>query len=123
MKFYGVDLKDCDGVVQQEAMKANAAAFFQSSVDGSFKAQPAGQSLEAATDIFHGVEPRKRGLDLGNPIPGYSGTNRRFDADNIFGTTYQGARVNAVDSNNRIEFEKGETLKQTAQFMPKYAAA
>jgi len=44
--------------------------------------------MEDANRIFHGVEQRKRGHDLGNPIPGYSGHNRRFEADNIFGTTY-----------------------------------
>ena len=88
MKFYGVDIKDSDEVVRQEAMKKAAAAFFETSVDGEFKAGPQGQSLEDANKIFHGVEAKKRGHDLGNPIPGYSGHNRRFEADNIFGTTY-----------------------------------
>jgi len=42
MKFYGVDLKTTDDVVQQEALKRNAAAFFQQSADGDFSAPPPG---------------------------------------------------------------------------------
>lgn len=60
---------------------------------------------------------------MGNPIPGYSGHNRRIEADNIFGATYQAARSNAVDSNVRIDYEKGETLRNTAKFMPSYEQA
>ena len=102
MKFYGVDLGTCDDVVQAEAMKKASAAFFQSSVDGDFGQPPAGQSEDEATKIFHGVETKKQGLQLGAPIPGYSGHNRRIEADNIFGTTYEGSRKNAVESNGRI---------------------
>ena len=79
--------------------------------------------MDAATDIFYGQEAKKKGHQLGNPVPGYSGHNRRFEADNIFGTTYQGSRVSAVDSNVRINYEKGETLKTTAKFMPSYTEA
>ncbi len=79
--------------------------------------------MEAAAAVFHGVEQKKQGLALGNPIPGYSGHNRRFEADNIFGTTYQGSRTSAVESNTRINYEKGETLRTTAKFMPSYSEA
>lgn len=76
--------------------------FFQTSVDGDFGAPPKGQSSDAAAEIFYGVEKKKLGHQLGNPIPGYSGHNRRIEADNIFGTTYEGSRKNAVESNGRI---------------------
>jgi len=79
--------------------------------------------MDDATGVFYGVAAKKDGLKLGNPVPGYSGHNRRFEADNIFGTTYQGSRVSAVDSNGRIQYEKGETLKTTAKFMPSYTEA
>lgn len=102
MKFYGVDLGSTDEVVQQEAMKKASAAFFESSVDGNFGQPPSGQSADDAAKIFHGVDERKLGHQLGAPIPGYSGHNRRIEADNIFGTTYEGSRKNAVDSNGRI---------------------
>ena len=123
LAFYGVDVKEADDVVQNEALKQAADAFFQPSGEGNFAQQSAGQSMDAATDVFYGVEQKKEGLKLGNPIPGYSGHNRRFEADNIFGTTYQGSRVNAVESNTRIQYEKGETLKTTAKFMPSYTEA
>ena len=51
--------------------------------------------MEDAAKVFHGVEPKKTGLALEPPIPGYSGHNRRIEADNIFGTTFQGCKVNA----------------------------
>ena len=106
--------------MQQEALKKNAAAFFAPTTDGDFSAPAAGQNMDDAAAVFYAVEQKKQGHQLGAPIPGYSGHNRRFEADNIFGTTYQGSRTNAVDSNNRIQFEKGETLKTTAKFMPSY---
>ena len=106
-----------------EQFKANAAAFYAQANDGLPDRQPAAQSLDNATEVFYGVEAKKRGLTLGHPIPGYSGHNRRIEADNIFGATYQASKVGAETSNQRIEFEKGETLKTTQQFMPSYAQA
>ncbi len=57
---------------------------------------------------------------MGTPIPGYSGSNRRVEADNVFGMTYAEALKRANDSLNRIQQEKGETLKQTSTFVPVY---
>ena len=79
------------------------------------------ETYEDALRVFYGVEvPRNEAPKLGEPIPGYCGVNRRVQADNVFGMTYAEARRRAQDSQNRIELEKGETLKTTAQFMPEY---
>lgn len=70
---------------------------------------------------FYGVEENKsQAPKLGDPIPGYSGVNRRVQADNVFGMTYAEARRRAYESQNRIEKEKGETLRTTSQFIPEY---
>lgn len=73
--------------------------------------------------VFYGVEATKHGLKLGTPIPGYSGVNRRVEADNVFGMTYAEACKRANDSLNRIQQEKGETLKMTSTFVPSYKQA
>lgn len=57
---------------------------------------------------------------LGQPIPGYSGMNRRVEADNVFGMTYAEACRRAADSQNRIQQEKGETLRMTSTYQPEY---
>ena len=65
-------------------------------------------------NVFYGVEQDKnQALPLGDPIPGYSGVNRRIQSDNIFGMTYAEARKKAIDSQGRIDGDKGETLKMT----------
>mmetsp|Transcript_17642 Transcript_17642/g.29803 ORF Transcript_17642/g.29803 Transcript_17642/m.29803 type:complete len:107 (+) Transcript_17642:359-679(+) len=54
-----------------------------------------GQSIEDATQAFFGVQSvpeNKRVKEFAEPIPGYSGVNRRVQADNVFGMTYQEAR-------------------------------
>lgn len=79
------------------------------------------QGYEDALRVFYGVEvTRNEAPKLGDPIPGYCGVNRRVQADNVFGMTYAEARRRAQESQNRIEVEKGETLKTTSKFMPEY---
>ena len=71
--------------------------------------------------VFYGVEaPRNKAPKLGNPIPGYCGVNRRVQADNVFGMTYAEARRRAQESQNRIDAEKGETLRATSLFVPEF---
>lgn len=54
--------------------------------------------------MFYGIDdPKHTALPLGNPIPGYSGVNRRVQADNIFGMTYAEARKKAEESQQRID--------------------
>lgn len=91
------------------------------SADATLSSQKKEESYEDALRIFYGVEvPRNEAQKLGEPIPGYCGVNRRVQADNVFGMTYAEARRRAQDSQNRIELEKGETLKTTSQFVPEY---
>jgi hypothetical protein len=76
------------------------------------------QTEAEAVAAFYGVEEKPKGLMLGQPIPGYSGVNRRIEADNVFGMTYAEACKRAKDSLARIQQEKGETLKMTSTFVP-----
>jgi hypothetical protein len=57
---------------------------------------------------------------LGEPIPGYSGVNRRVQADNVFGMTYAEARKMAGESLAKIDAEKSETLKETSKWVPEH---
>ena len=91
-KFYGCAEENNDDVVAQQHFKKNAEAFYNNGASDFKIDNTQGQSLDAANDIFFGVEHKKKGLDLGKPIPGYSGTNQRVEADNIFGMTYANAR-------------------------------
>jgi len=77
------------------------------------------QTQDEAISAFYGIEEKPKGLMLGQPIPGYSGVNRRVEADNVFGMTYAEACKRAKDSLARIQQEKGETLKMTSTFVPK----
>ena len=59
----------------QEHFKANAAAFYNNGTSDFQVGTEKGQSMDQANEVFFGVEEKKRGLALGKPIPGYSGTN------------------------------------------------
>lgn len=67
------------------------------------------------------VKAEKAVQKLGEPIPGYSGVNRRVQADNVFGMTYAEARRMAGESLNKIDIEKSETLKETSKWIPAHA--
>ena len=116
--FWATDNQDGDGIVEAEAAKRAAAreAGPQDAVcDG-----PEGQSELSAMNHFFGMDAPQRGQVLGQPIPGYSGTNRRIDADNLFGMTYAEARNAADQSQSNIDNEKGNTNKVTSTFVPGY---
>jgi hypothetical protein len=70
--------------------------------------------------VFFGHEAAAQGQMVGPPIPGYSGSNRRIGADNLFGMTYAEARNAAGQSQSNIDNEKGNTLIQTSKFVPAY---
>jgi len=122
-KFYGCVDENSDETVANEHFKKNAEAFYNNGTSDFQINKGEDQSMDAANEVFFGVETKKRGLALGKPIPGYSGTNQRVEADNIFGMTYANAKQFAEGSNSRIASEKGETLRHTAKFMPTYQAA
>lgn len=123
LKFFGCDPREGSDAVAQQHLKKNTANFFTTPDDEEPVRAPEAQTADSATAIFYGVETKQRGHDLGRPIPGYSGFNGRIEADNIFGQTYNNARNNAEESDTRINAERGETLKQTQQFLPSYAQA
>lgn len=71
--------------------------------------------------MYFGIDdPQHQALLLGEPIPGYSGVNRRVQADNIFGMTYAEARKKAHESQGRIDQDKGETIRMNSTFVPEY---
>ena len=102
--------------MKQEALKRT-----QPSIKAATQETKKEESYEDALRVFYGVEvPKNVAPALGEPIPGYCGVNRRVQADNVFGMTYAEARRRAQESQNRIEVEKGETLKMTSTFVPDY---
>ena len=61
-----------------------------------------------------------RVVKLGTPLPGYGGTNRRVQADNVFGMTYGESQRKAAESQHKVEEFQSELLKKTATFKPGY---
>lgn len=59
-------------------------------------------------------------VKLGDPLPGYSGTNRRVVADNLFGLTYGDAKRKAQESQKKVEGYQSELLKKTSAMKPGY---
>ena len=94
--------------MKQPIPPATVAAFYgvdAPNVEDPFANRPAArdngyqeQDEDTATAIFFGVDNPKSGLKLGQPIPGYSGVNRRVEADNVFGMTYAEACRRAKES-------------------------
>jgi hypothetical protein len=81
---------------------------------------PTQSEIDAAA-VFYGVDQNQSQAErLGEPIPGYSGVNRRVQADNVFGMTYAEARRRAMESQNRIDQDKGESLQMNSTFTPEY---
>lgn len=81
------------------------------------------QTEAEATSAFFQVAPPKPDQTvkpLGEPIPGYSGVNRRIQADNVFGMTYAEARKMAGESLSKVNQEKSETLRETSQWVHKF---
>ncbi len=74
-------------------------------------------------NAFYGIDEVNEGQkvpQLGEPIPGYSGVNRRVTADNVFGMTYAEARRMAQESLKRIDAEKSDTLRETSKWVPEH---
>ena len=57
-------------------------------------------------------------MRLGDPIPGYTGVNRRIQADNIFGATYAESRRKGEQSMKDITAEKTLNFKTQSQMIP-----
>lgn len=85
-KFWGIQDEQMDDLVKDSHLKHNTEAFY--GVDPNFKSTRSKvkpQTEEDAMNAFFAVEEPIE-LKIGEPIPGYSGVNRRVGADNVFGT-------------------------------------
>jgi len=101
-KFWGCDMEDGDGIVEQKQFETNAKAFYAGQMDTPDR-EAACQSEQAAMAQFFGTDPEVKGQKINNPIPGYNGHSRRIGADNLFGMTYAEARNAAVSSQGNID--------------------
>jgi hypothetical protein len=119
-KFWGIEDDDMDELVKDKHFEKNKNIFFGfDPKDHTQTVRVKKQTEEEAIKAFFAPEEKKE-LKLGDPIPGYSGTCRRVVADNVFGMTYGEARRRAHESQNKIQGEKGETLKMNSTFVPAY---
>lgn len=119
-KFWGIGDDEMDDLVKENQKKKNTDAFY--GVDPGWKStkvRKVEQTEEDAMKCFFADEDKQE-LKIGDPIPGYSGVNRRVGADNVFGMTYAEARRRAGESLTKITTEKGDTLKMNSTFVPAY---
>ena len=116
--FYGASVPDETIVEEVNTNKAQSDYLQTLRAEGT---QATTQSLQQAEDAFFGIEDTQpKAQQFGEPIPGYSGVNRRVTADNVFGMTYAEARRMAMESQNRIVVEKKETLRETSKWVPQH---
>ena len=57
-------------------------------------------------------------MNIGEPIPGYTGMNRRLVADNVFGLTYANARKQSQCSQDIIDSERVSNLQNVSSQIP-----
>lgn len=118
--FYGTDAP-ADTLAEEKVNLESQENYRQTLIAaGQQIIQP--QTESEATAAFYGVTstaPSKVVKQLGEPIPGYSGVNRRIQADNVFGMTYAEARKMAVESLGKVNVEKSETLRETSKWTHK----
>ena len=91
--FYGAEAPA--EVLAEEAAHHAAQAAHREALAYAAQDGPKEQSVEEATHAFFCQPPPNPNTaveKLGEPIPGYSGVNRRISADNVFGMTYAEAR-------------------------------
>ena len=119
-KFWGVSNEETDEIVNEKELANATNTFF--GVDPnkkSTKSRKQPETEEDANNKFFAVEDKPE-LKRGDPIPGYSGFNRRIAADNVFGMSYGEAKRRAHESDQKINHEKRETLKMNSTYMPPY---
>lgn len=119
--FYGADLPS--NTIAEQTGNLQAQAAYREALAESLKVVAVPQDEASANAAFFGVDcvpAAKTVKALGEPIPGYSGVNRRVQADNVFGMTYAEARKMAGESLAKIDAEKSETLKETSKWVPEH---
>jgi len=113
--FYGS--QPPEDTLKEEKAHLEAQENFRQTLIAAGQKVIASQTQDEAIAAFYGQPPKdtkKTVMPLGDPIPGYSGVNRRIQADNVFGMTYAEARKMAVESLNKVNAEKSETLRETS---------
>ena len=86
------------------------------------KVDPAmARELDACREEMNNGGSTYIGLD--QTIPGYTGHARRIAADNIYGCTFKNAKLNAVQSQNRIDYERDENLGGVTGQIPQLGKA
>jgi len=101
--FYGSSPPE--ETLKEEKAHLEAQENFRQTLIAAGQSVIATQTEQEAISAFYGLppkDPKKEVLPLGEPIPGYSGVNRRIQADNVFGMTYAEARKMAVESLNKV---------------------
>ncbi len=75
-------------------------------------------SKDKSIDNFWGVEKssQEKNPDLiFKPLPGYQGENRSIKSENIFGLTYENARLRANELMNQINNDKANQLLKSSR--------
>ena len=80
------------------------------------KCDPMARELEQCRDELNNGQTNYIGLD--QTIPGYTGHARRIAADNIYGCTFKNAKMNAVNSQGRIDYERCENMSNVTGQIP-----
>mmetsp|Transcript_70399 Transcript_70399/g.82030 ORF Transcript_70399/g.82030 Transcript_70399/m.82030 type:complete len:231 (+) Transcript_70399:46-738(+) len=77
------------------------------------------RNFQDSQRVFYGEDVDKPGpVRLGEPVPGYTGVNRRIQADNIFGATYADSRRKGDQSLKDITVEKTLNFQYQSQRAP-----
>eukprot|EP01015_Nassula_variabilis_P036231 TRINITY_DN9292_c0_g1_i5.p1 TRINITY_DN9292_c0_g1~~TRINITY_DN9292_c0_g1_i5.p1 ORF type:complete len:191 (+),score=43.35 TRINITY_DN9292_c0_g1_i5:64-573(+) len=76
------------------------------------------ETLEEAAVMFYDGTEQNPKMRIGEPIPGYTGVNRRVEADNVFGLSYAEARKKGGDSFNKLVNDRATNLKTQSSVVP-----
>ncbi|EGR28284.1 hypothetical protein IMG5_179410 [Ichthyophthirius multifiliis] len=76
------------------------------------------EDFQKSVSQFYGDE-NKQTLKLGTPLPGYTGTNKRIVAANIFGQTFANARKTAIQDQHNIDQERVKNFITQSTQIPK----
>ena len=117
--FYGSGTPSDTNNEQFKSTKAQSDYYAFLTAEPEAKAPQSFENAQAAFYDDSAVEEAGTNK-LGHPIPGYSGVNRRVQADNVFGMTYAEARRMAGESQGKITNEKKDTLKETSRWIPEH---
>lgn len=76
------------------------------------------ETEDEAERKFYGDVDEKKVVKKGDPIPGFTGYNKRVNADNIFGATYAQARKKGQQSEDDIKVQQQFNIKAQGTMIP-----